>query len=570
MFAIAYFIFIHITLLLPGYVIVSNFGVVKKKPALVVCLGYAVSLIAYFLMATAGYVFNLPLIFSGLFFWFLFVGSIIIFIKQKLYRALWAERFPLLCLLLISIFSIAFISLTFVKPYSLIPDPEKIEGRSYTALNVKVINVAHTRANDNYLPYRHSQFFINRSNPATDSFFNEWGVHFFQRTPLMGAVAANYFDALQDNPPVGYSWSSDAVDQDRTYDKFQIIAQILNSLFIIPSFYIITKLFNKRSAVIASGFLILSQYFLYNSFFSWPKTFVSFFILISWYLLLEKNWKYTILAGVLSGVAYLTHDLAVLYIGASFVLLISQRRFKESFAFATVTTLIMMPWIYISNVLYHRSSSFIYYPISLRDIPQPEQKDQIINEFTHTSPIKILWIRLSNILYLLSPYQLFTSEGGQNLNKRIWALGLYSVPGALGFGLIIPTFLGFIKRLAKVEIWILALAPILISVVAIGWPKGLAALHFAEASVVLLVGLGANYLSKLSSKKWMVLSIVINVAQLVYFTLYSYNFKVGKWLINPQDILALILMVSIVILASYFIYQTTNRKQNSFRKLLNI
>lgn len=568
--SLIYFFFVHTSLFLPGYVAATNSRFFKKNRGLEICFGYVVSIAFFAILSTTRYVLNLPVVISIVLFWIAMIGSLLVFIRQKLYDRVWAERFVFLCFLLISLFSIAFTSLSFTKPYSIIPDPERQANRNYNVLNVKVLNVAQTNANDNYLPYRHAQFFVNRSNPETDSFLNEWGVHFFQRTPLLGAVTANYFNVLNDKPPVDYPWSASANDQNHTYEKFQVIAQILNLLFVIPAFYLLLKMFNKRTAIATSCFLIPSQYFLYNSFFSWPKSFVAFFILLSWLLLLEKSMRYTILAGIVSGIAYLTHDLAVLYIGASFLLLITQKRFKETAFFTLATSLCMLPWIFVSSIIYRRPSSFIYYPLSIHDIPQVSQKRQVVDEFLHTSPLKILWIRVSNFLYIVSPYQLFTSEGGQGTARRAWALGLFSVPGAIGFGLIVPAIFGAFRRLAKLDFWILAVIPIILSTVVIGWPKGLAALHFAEASVVLFVGLGVAMLVTLRNKLWLFLAFVVNIAQLIYFVLYSYGFTEERWLRSTQDIACLAIMIAIISLTSAILFHSTKNGKNRLTRFVGI
>ena len=230
----------------------------------------------------------------------------------------------------------------------------------------------------------------------------------------------------------------------------------------------------------------------------------------------------------------------------------------------------MLPWLFISSILYRRPSSFIYYPLSIYDIPQPSQKRQIVTEFLNTSPLKILWIRISNFLYIVSPYQLFTSEGGQNVARRTWALGLYSVPGAIGFGLIVPTIIGAFRRLGKADFWILTIVPILLSTVVIGWPKGLAALHFAQASVVLLVGLGAALLVSLKNKIWILLAFIANIAQLIYFILYSYGFKEEEWMRSPQDITCLIIMIIIISLTGIILFYVSRNSKNNLTRLLGI
>lgn len=562
---ILYFIFVHLTLLIPGYVFVKKIKLLAKNPVLELPLAYSVSLVFFALLATLTYALKIDPALTRYFSWLVLIVTAGFFIKQKLYKDILRQIFPLLCLVLISLFSLAFISLSFNSKYTYVPDPTPQPNRNYSTFNVKVLNVAQTQANDNYIPYRQAQFFVNRSDPAKDSFIADWGVIFFERTPLMGAVTANYFNLFNDKLPIDYTWSSSAINPDYTYKKFQVLAHVLNGLFIIPAFFLLSVLFNRKTAIISSLFLVTSIFFLYNSFFTWPKSLVAFFILTSWLLLLPKRPAFTILAGVISGVAFLTHDLAVLYIGASFVFLLINKRFRDLIFFSLPAFLMALPWYVVSSIIYNKPSNFIYYPFSLEGIPQRHQRPQIISDFFHTSPIKIVLIKLENLFYLLSPYQLLTSEGGQAIKVRVWATSLFSIPGALGLGLLIPIYIAALKKLRSLSVWILALTPVILSVLIIGWPKGLGALHFAEAVVILLCGLTISWLVTLKRRtRWLLLAYIVNTLQLVFFISYSYEFAVGNWFTNIGDILMLSLMLIIILFCGWLLHKSSLNQKSVF------
>jgi hypothetical protein len=458
-----------------------------------------------------------------------------------------------------TVFSSAFIGLTFntTRPY--VPDPVAQPGRNYNVLDVKVLNVAQTQANDNSIPYRQAQFFVDRIDPAKGDFMNEWNVRFFQRTPLMGAVTANYFNLFNEHPPTDYIWSDNSPDPSHTYLQFQLLAHVLNALFILPAFFLLTKLFNKKVALISCLFLVVSPFFLYNAVFSWPKSLVAFFILLSWLMILEKKQSYTILAGVASGLAYLTHDLAILYIGASVVLLLWNRRFRDILLFGATTLFFALPWLIISTLVYHKPSTFALYPFSVSGIPQVEQKHQIIQNFLHTSPLRLIKIRIDNLVYLLTPYQLFGSGLG-NISVRLWTLGLFSIPGSLGLGLIVPAILGVFRKFRDATLLILIFTPVIIETVVIGWPKGLGALHFAESVTVLLFGLSIYFLTGLKSRLWLSLALAANFLQLVFFVAFSYRYAVGAWFKHPSDILSLLVMAAIVLFCGGAIYKIATGK----------
>lgn len=561
--SLLYFCFVQISLLVPGYVLLRKTKIFKKQPGLELCMAYLATIVFFSFLATADYLFKLSPEFSRIICWLVIVAGVIEFFRARYYKNLSILRFPLLCMIAMSLFASLYMSLSFNGKVTFVPDPQYQQGSHYNVAAVKVINISQTRALDSYIPYRQAQFFVNRSNPAIDNFITEWGVGFFERTPLMGAVTANYFNLLNQKPPISFTWSqTNYQDPDNTYREFQVIANVLNTLFIIPAFYILTKFFNKKTATISCLFMVPSEFFLYNAVYSWPKSFVAFIILISWLLLLEKKTSYTILAGLAGGVAYLSHDLAILYIGGGALFLLYNKRYRDTLIYALLPLLFVIPWFILADFVYRRPSSFIYYPISTQGIPQPAKSKQIIHTFLHTSIFTLLKIRITSFIYLLSPYELLTSEGGEALFRRLWGFGLYSLPGSIGAGLMIPAYISVFKRIKGWSFWLLILGPVLFETIFIGWPKGLGILHFAEALVVLVTGIAIFYLLKLKSKWWLIGAYLVNTAQLALFVTYSYAFAVRVWLSHPIDIGILVMMAALVTLCGWLIYQSSLNKQN--------
>lgn len=544
--SLLFLLFVHITLLVPGYALARRTGWASRHPGIELSLGYFFTITFFFLLALTGYVLGVGQVILQIIGWLGLLAGGITFIRNRYYRDLWSLRLPLLCLLLMSVFASLFLSLSFNSKYTFLPDPQPQSNRNYNVLAVKVLNVSDTQANDNSVPYRQAQFFINRSDPGKDSFIDEWGVHFFQRTPLMGGVTATYLNLLGDKPPIAYIWSNDAPDPSHTYQKFQIISHALNSLFIVPAFFLLAWFFKRKVAAIACLFMVTSQFFLYNAVFSWPKSFVAFFVLVSWLMLLENRFRYTLLAAPIGGAAYLAHDLAVMYIGAAVLLLLLYKRFRDAFIYVAPSLLFIATWLSVATLLYKKPSSFILYPISIDGIPQPDRKSQIISQFFDTSPLRLAYIRITNFVYLLSPYQLLTSEGGQSLLHRLWALGIFSIPGGLGIGLIVPALLGAIKRFGGWPFWILAITPVILETLIIGWPKGLGALHFAQVVVVLLTGVAILFLARLKQQRWLIAAYMLNAVHLSFFVAYSFDFNVDGWLTSPGDLASLALMLTIV------------------------
>ncbi len=541
---LVFFVFANFALLIPAFAFISSTK--YRSISLILPLSYAANIAFYALIAVIFYTSKISITVIQLIFWLYFIAGLTLFLKNRYYKALLNNKFVLFCLLAMTIMSLSFISLSFNSSRKFIPDPQPISNRNYDVFSVKVLNLSQTPANDNSVPYRQAQFFTNRSDPGKDSFIEEWGVHFFQRTPLMGAVSSTIFIALNEKLPIDYIWSNTSSDPHKTYEQFQIISHILNSIIIIPAFFLIIKLFDRKTAKLTLLFVISSQFFIYNSVFSWPKTFVGFFILLSLLLLYEKKTYYTALAGVSAGLAYLSHDLAVLYLGAIFLILLFKRRYRDIFIYGLFWIVFVVPWALLSALKYDKPSSFPLYPISVDGIPQPALRDEIINKFFSTSIWRLIQIRLESLYYLLSPYQLIYSEGGQDAGRRAWALGLFSVPGAIGFGTVSPAVAGIFKNLRKWDVLIMIFVPIVLSTIVIGWPKGLGALHFAQASVILLIAIASSWLLTIRKKWLFILVMALNLLQLIFFTIYSYGDSYKKWL-NIQDVISILIMSAIFV-----------------------
>lgn len=543
---VLFFLFIHIILLLPSY---SYLALLKVNRTIILPLSYGMSIVFFASIASLHYALDVPNSVLMVSFWIYILFGIFLFIYFKFYTLLIDYLFVIFTFLAMSAFTLLIVSLSFSGPIKYIPDPETMHNRNYSAFNVKVLNISQTNANDNSVPYRQVQFFVNRSDPGKDSFIDEWGVHFFQRTPLMGATAAGILIGISDKLPVNYIWSSYSLDINNTYVKFQIIAQVLNCILIVPAFILIRKVFSEKVAKLASILVATSPYFLYNSFFTWPKSFVAFFILSSILLLYSsKKLKYTFAAGVFMGLGYLTHDLAILYIASILLVVILDKRFRDAILLILTCLTIVVPWFIFSVIIYKKPSSFMLYPLSIDGIPQPQNKKQIIETFFNTPILKIVKIRLESIFYLLSPYQVMFSEGGQALGRRFWAFSLFSIPGSLSIGTLFFSLVSLFKTqiLKKRDLIIISFLPIILSTVIIGWPKGLGSLHFAETSIIILTAFAACYLVGKKSIKFIIILFLANTIHMIFFIIYSFGESYRNWL-NVHDFLTIIACFTIYV-----------------------
>lgn len=551
-------------LLVPSFGLIAKTGYLSKNSGIKLLLSYCLSLMFFGLVGIASYIFNISILARLLLILFVVLGTYF-FVKDRRIQEMRVYRFPLVCLLFISLLPTLFLSLGYTKEFTYLPDPEPLSERNYDAYNVKVLNIAKTQANDNYIPYRQAQFIVNRSNAGNDCFICEWGVHFFQRTPLMGSITASFFILLDDKPPIDYLWSSHSTDSELTYQKFQLIAHILNGIFIIPAYYLLAYYFKKRVAIISCLLLSISPFFLYNAIFSWPKSLVAFFVLTMWLLLYENKLRFTVIASVVAGLAYLTHDLAAFYVVASILYLLTKKRFRDIFILGGGLAFFALPWVFTSSFIYDKPSTFALYPFSLDGLPQPGTQKQIFEKFFNTSPIEIVSIRFDTLFYLLTPYDLIYKTGDQDFIRRLWATGLYSIPGSLGLGLIFPAIAGAIKRLAKYDFWVLIATPVLLSAGIVGWrgSRAIASLHFAQAIIVLLTGLAVAFTLQLKGKirRPLIYSLcTLKAFGLVFLIYFSYPDISKQWMFNWSNFIPLIMTTFIICLVFYLIYSSMKNK----------
>lgn len=558
---ILYFIFIQYSLLIPGYVVFKQIKYFNQKPAILLCGGYVTSIVIYAIIALCGYTMNINSRYIFIISWLFILITTLVFIYKKYYLDLKKYFIPLTSLLVLSILACAIVSINFTSPSKIIPDPEPMANRDYSVLNVKVLNISQTNANDNYVPYRQAQFMVNKLNPVKNSFIDEWGVHFFQRTPLMGTVTAFYFDLLQDKPPIHYLWSVDGADPSNTYAKFQIIAHILNSLLVVPAYFLLTRLFNKKTALVSLIFISTSHFFLYNTFFSWPKSFLAFFVLFIWILLLEDSLETTILAGLVSAMAYFTHDLAILYIGSNVVFLLYKKRFRDIVIILGTTLLAYLPWSLVSGWIYKKPSSFYLYPFSVDGIPQPGQTKDVLLKFINTSPLKLVQIRLITLYQMLTPYTLF--ESNRTWIEKLYPFGIFTVPGAVGLGMIIPSIFGVIKKIRLFPFWVWLILPIIFVALIFGWniPISISTTHFAQPIIVILIGCGVWWLLNLKHNNyWLLSAYILNSLYFVLFILYSYNFNQAYWFNTKISTISVISIFSINVMSGILIYYSNSIK----------
>jgi hypothetical protein len=224
---------------------------------------------------------------------------------------------------------------------------------------------------------------------------NSWSIS-PDRTPLFSLICAMFMSVFG-----------------REFWVAQVVGDFLNTLFLIPSYYISKQTFGRNAAVSALVFLSVLPYFSYNAIYFWPKLFAAYFILLSFYELLAiirrkpVNWPLYMLSVAL---AVLAHEYALLF-GISGVIIGLVYRKLDYLGFlrgAICFSVIMLPW-WLYNLTTFGSpiaSSFKYYPFAVGGfaaIPPAVPSAEFYRRFFATPLSTLIWIRVNNLLFTFTP-----------------------------------------------------------------------------------------------------------------------------------------------------------------------
>ena len=529
------------SLFLVGYVLLTLLGKFSQEEC--AATSFAISAPIFAVAALAfGYVPPLQGWAAGVFLVIAFLTAATIFVKKKMYVGLGqVSKECFLPAVIVCAFAILFVML----PYPSMSRGEVVP----VSLDSQVRSFYHSAANDNYLPYRVAQFVINRLDPSKTPFvppaLGPWSI--FDRTPLMGLISSFFLEAFGYTLPADFLWSLQPSQQGHSYLLFQMIATGLNSLLLVSACLFMKQLFGKNIAKISLAFLVLNPFLFLNTFYTWPKCFVGYFILLSFYYLVKRE-SY-LLSGFLAGLGYLTHDLGAFYVAGCVVYSIFRARRSELLKFVTSLSLTVAPWIIITKIVLNHPGAFLYYPLSTTGLyPVMFEREALLQRFFSTPIATLIWIRVVNAFYLLLPTRLASFTWQPAIGNTLAPLVMHQLPGAIGL-LIFPfAYFAVAKNLIrlKAEIMSFLAVPILLLVLYIGWPYSLAtdlvALHFAETLIPLLVGFGVGVFSRFRRASFLIfiLSAVIFYVMMVW----SYSGSFSSLLLYPSESLYLGLFLS--------------------------
>lgn len=369
--------------------------------------------------------------------------------------------------------------------------------------------------------------------------------------PMGGDWIGHYYESLDFLKPV-WTLTIDLADRAPLYNLvsaiflgifgkdywvMQIISSLLNSLFLIPTFLIAKKIFNKKVALLSFLFLSITPFAVETSLYTYPKNFAAFFILVFYYLIFTKRIANPLL-GISAGLAYLAHPYSLLFTGSGILILLFKKQFQfNSFLkFIFLASLIVLPWLLWNFAEFGTiPSMFKYYPFAVNGYQNlhNESFQQVWSEFISKPLWYIVFIRIVNAAISLTPIFLLTRIASVFMPVTIqiyktvsfsnlpWIYHhLQTIFGALTTLLFIFASIEFVRLFKNKKYryftWFVIL-PFLFSLVYMGWIEFTAHLIY-QPLIPLLVMIGFFGVSKMkNSDKWVKLVFIFAIIESIIF-----------------------------------------------------
>lgn len=182
----------------------------------------------------------------------------------------------------------------------------------------------------------------------------------------------------------------------------QIVSVLINSLYLLPLYLIGLKFFSRRIAILTFSLLCISP-FLNWSLYTWPKSFVTFFVLIVYYFVMKR--ELNVFVGLSAGLSYLVHQFSLLYLIPAALLVLYKRK---QFDLNHKTLLIILAPIIVALFSWYFydfsingstvSTIFKYYPITVNgwESLYGKTSHQIWEDFIKTPVYKLILTRIIN------------------------------------------------------------------------------------------------------------------------------------------------------------------------------
>ena len=310
---------------------------------------------------------------------------------------------------------------------------------------------------DNLISYNSSRYLIERIDPDSIEVVPNW--RFTERGPLAGFLNAVVFSLL-DLKETG-SWLSPSPGLFFVYEALLVFLNALSLLAV----WLLSCLYCGRATAVAAVLLLVSTHFLaVNVFFSWPKLYAAFFVLVA--IAVWQRERRGALTGMLLAGALLTHESTIFCLIAFAVWSLAAawletrraeilcapgeeryRSFGALFPILAAFSGLMAPWALYKLFCAASSPRLLYLHLFCnkdQDADSLSFARAAARYFSQSSLVEILSVRLNNLLYPVNVFHPLDAVLAQwphiyRMAASVAPLAFYQLVFALGA----PAFLLF-------------------------------------------------------------------------------------------------------------------------------
>jgi hypothetical protein len=316
---------------------------------------------------------------------------------------------------------------------------------------------------DNLIPYNVSRYFVERIDPRSIEVVPTW--QFTERGPLAGMLHAVVSISLGIQETS--HWLSATAGG---YFVYQAHMSFLNVSALFGLWLFVRRRLGSQVAQYVVLLAGTTSFIFLNSLFSWPKLFMSYFILLAFefvYRTLGRRTGVDIrdlgFIGFLFGLAALAHEISLLYFLPCLLVLLAtslkRANFFPRFRFGklippTISLIaffwVLSPWIVSKRVLSIAESRLLHlhvFCVQDANIKQQGFLSALSDYIARDGFSGIFWKRLSNVVYPFDVSEILPLIGGRASQVYWWArssasLAPYHYVFAIGLPLLACTLIG--------------------------------------------------------------------------------------------------------------------------------
>jgi hypothetical protein len=281
-------------------------------------------------------------------------------------------------------------------------DPARVVAFPGSLVSARVTNLPP----DHLFPVGVAQVFQHGGDLEQPHIGGPWDLT--DRTPLAGAATASVLSASGTTLPTRPMWElprAELVPEVRDHHGYwfaHLVLVFFNCFVVVGIAAFAWSIFGRRAATVAALVAAVNPYVFTHEFFTWPKMLAAYFVLLHWVLVRER--RLPVLAGVLAGLAYLSHPLAGLFVVPSLVVLLVRDARRGLRALGGVLG-VVLPWQVWTAAEAH-PSRLLTYPLGYT-MRHPNhfgtELSNAWNAFTAAGLGHALQVRWDEIYYSLVP-----------------------------------------------------------------------------------------------------------------------------------------------------------------------